>query len=57
MDYNSVVKEIAKRERVTVSEIEKEMEKAIELAGLKCSPKEFIEITAAMVKSRTIYSI
>ena len=57
MDYKSVVKEIAKKERVPVSEIENEMKKAIKLAGLKYSPKEFIEITAAMVKSRTIYRI
>ena len=57
MNYEAVVKEIAKRESVTVAEIENEMKKAIEIAGLKCSPKEFIEITSAMVKNRTIYSI
>ena len=56
MNYNKILRQIADRENISVKEVENEMRIAIKMAGLDCSPKEFIETTARLVKERTIYS-
>ena len=56
MNYNQILKQIAVKENVSVKEVEKEMQAAIKAAGLDCSPKEFIETTALLVREKTIYS-
>lgn len=56
MNYNRILKQIAAKENISVKEVEREMEIAIRAAGLDCSPKEFIEKTALLVRKKTIYS-
>lgn len=52
MNYNKIISRMAKQENVTKEEIEREMKIAIALAGLDCSPKQFITKVATMVKER-----
>ena len=56
MGYKKAIKVIAKRENTTTENIEREMEKAIKLAGFDCSVKDFVENIARMIKEKTIYS-
>lgn len=55
MNYNEILEQIASEEKVSVKEIEREMQKAIDLAGLNCSAKQFIESTANLIRRKTIY--
>lgn len=50
MNYNKILREIAKKENVSVKEVEREMQKAIDLTGLNCSAKKFIETTKNCLK-------
>lgn len=55
MKYKEILKQISKKEGISTREIEKEMKCALDIAGLNCSPKEFIRITSASL-GKTIYS-
>lgn len=52
MKYKKILKQISDKEKVSVKEIEYEIQKAISAAGYNCSVKDFIEMTAAKVKQR-----
>ena len=56
MRYQKILRQIAVKENTSVTEVEKEMQKALIIAGLDCSVKEFIEIVARQVTEKTIYS-
>lgn len=56
MTYKKMLKELARRENTSINEIEKEMQAAIDFAGLDCSVKEFIEITSRIINEKTIYN-
>ena len=57
MSYKNTIKEIAKREKTTAKDIEFEMQRALELAGINCSAKDFVKTVTRMIKEKTIYSI
>ena len=57
MSYKKALKELAKRENTTTKNIELEMQKAIELAGIDCSVKDFVNTVTKIIKEKTIYSI
>ena len=52
MGYYDVLRKIAIKENISVEEVENEMKMAIALAGLDCSVKEFVEVTAASIIKR-----
>ncbi len=52
MTYENILREISLKENVSVEEIEREMQTAINAAGLDCTAKEFIEITSFFVNER-----
>lgn len=54
MKYSEILRQLARKENVSVKEIEQEMQQAIDLAGLNCSVKEFIETTKKAIKGRYI---
>lgn len=56
MKYNEILRVLAINEKTTQQEIENEMKIALKMAGLTCSPKEFIEQTATTLTNKTIYS-
>ena len=56
MSYNKMLKQLALKENISAKEIEREMQTAIDYAGLDCSIKEFIEITSKLIKEKTIYN-
>ena len=49
MNYQEIIKQLAEKENVSVKEIEKEMQTAINYAGLDCSAEEFIKTVSATV--------
>ena len=49
MKYRKILKELSMKENFSMKEIEKEMKKAIKIAGLKCSVKDFIELGSAII--------
>ncbi len=50
MKYKEILKQLAIKENVTEKEIEKEMQLAINLAGLNCSVEEFIKTSSKLIK-------
>lgn len=56
MDYKAILKQLAKKENVSVSEIEKEMKYALSCAGINCSAEEFIKMISFFCERKTIYS-
>ena len=56
MIYADILKEIARRENISVVEVELQMKNAIEAAGYDCSVSDFIEIVTKMLVEKTIYS-
>ncbi len=56
MNYKEILRSLALKENTSAEEIENEMKAAINSTGLECSVKEFIELTTALLKERTIYS-
>ncbi|MBQ9965531.1 MAG: hypothetical protein IJP22_02250 [Clostridia bacterium] len=50
MKYKKIIKQIAIKEKTTVSEVEAEMLKALKAAGINCTPKEFIMMTTKGIK-------
>ncbi len=56
MKYKDILKQIAKKENISVKEVEREMKLALQAANLDCSPQEFIKKTSKMVIAKTIYS-
>ncbi len=56
MDYNSILNQLAEKENIPVSEIEKEMQYALNCAGVNCSAEEFIKKVSSIVEKQTIYS-
>lgn len=56
MSYNKMLKQLALKENISAKEIEREMQTAIDYAGLNCSVKEFVEITSKFIIEKTIYS-
>ncbi len=56
MNYSEVLKQLSIKENISVTELENEMKKAINAAGLNCSVEDFIKQSVAILK-RTIYSI
>ena len=56
MKYKDILKQLACQEKTTITEIEKEMQVAIDCAGLDCSVKEFIELSCQIIKEKTIYN-
>lgn len=55
MNYQKILKQLAKKENVSEQEIEKEMQNALYYAGLDCSAEEFIK-SVSEIASETIYS-
>lgn len=56
MNYTQLIKTIALQEGCSPKEIEKEMKKALNAAGIPCSPKAFLKQTAFHFKQRTAQS-
>lgn len=56
MNYKKILREIAKKEGVSVQEVRREMNAALRTAGVNASAKHFIEKTAVALKNKTIYS-
>lgn len=52
MTYEKNLKQLAIKENTSEKEIENAMQRAINMAGLDCSPKEFIEITSFFINKR-----
>lgn len=52
MKYENVLKVLALKNKVTEKEIENEMQLALELAGLDCTAKEFVEDISFFVSKR-----
>ena len=50
MNYNNILKQISEQENISIKEIETEMQNAINLAGLDCSAKEFVEKVSKRIK-------
>jgi len=50
MNYDNILKQLAKKENISVEEAEKEIQKALNLAGLELSAKEFVETVAKLLK-------
>lgn len=44
MKYEEIIKTLAKKENVSIEDIEKEMNLAISFSGMSCSPKDLITI-------------
>jgi signal recognition particle GTPase len=55
MSYNKILKSIAKKHRVSVKEVKKEMQHALLLSNINIPTKDFIKITSQEIK-KTIYS-
>lgn len=55
MNYQKILKQLAKKENVSEQEIEREMQNALYYAGLDCSAEEFIK-SVSEIASETIYS-
>ena len=49
MNYQQIINHLAEKENVSVHEIEEEMQKAINGAGLNCSPNDFIKTIAGFI--------
>ena len=56
MNYKKILKELSAKENLPVKKLEKEMQAAINAAGLNCTVKEFIE-TGTKLTKETIYRI
>ena len=56
MNYTQLIKTIALQEGCSPKEIEKEMKKALNTAGITCSPKTFLKQTAFHFKQQTAQS-
>lgn len=52
MTYKKILKQISLQEGISVKEVEKEMKFALKQAGIDCSVKEFIYLTANNIKQR-----
>ena len=52
MKYNEILKKIAKDNNSSKKAVEAEMERALRLAGVNCSVKEFIENAANNLQNR-----
>lgn len=52
MKYNEFLKETAKANNTTPEKVITEMQNALKLAGLDCSPEEFIAIVSKEIKQR-----
>ena len=52
MTYEEILKQIAAEENISEKEIESEMQKALDGAGLDCTSKEFIEIISFFIGKR-----
>ena len=52
MDYKAILKQLAKKENVPVSEIEKEMKYALSCAGINCSAEEFIKMISFFLRKK-----
>ena len=50
MNYNEILKSIALKNSTTPEVVEREMSIALKMAGISCSPKEFIEKTSTLIK-------
>ena len=50
MNYNEILKSIALKNSTTPEAVEREMSIALKMAGIGCSPKEFIEKTSTLIK-------
>ena len=48
MNYQEILKMLAKKENVSVQEIEEEMQKAICCTGIDCTAEEFIKAVSAI---------
>ena len=51
MNYKKMIKQIAKENGTSFTEVEREIRKAIKATGLNISPKKFIELTTRMVEN------
>ena len=52
MNFNKIIKIIAKREKTSKREILAQMQLALREAGLECSVKEFIKQTTKVISER-----
>ncbi|MBR3961049.1 MAG: hypothetical protein IKK13_02410 [Clostridia bacterium] len=50
MEYGEILKALARKHNKSEKEIENEMKIALCAAGVKATPRQFIEATAALVK-------
>lgn len=50
MKYRKILSSIAKQNKTTASEVEKEMKKALSDSGLNISPEEFIIMVVKHIK-------
>lgn len=50
--YEKILKQLAKKEKLTTKEVENEIQNALCSAGLDCTAKEFIEITSFFILKR-----
>ena len=52
MKYKEILEQIAKKEKISPAQVEKEMELALKAAGINCGVKKFLEITATAAQNR-----
>ncbi|MBP3390613.1 MAG: hypothetical protein J6L58_02870 [Clostridia bacterium] len=52
MKYKKLLKELSAKNNIPVKQLEKEMQNAINAAGLDCTVKEFIEKGTELIKQR-----
>ncbi len=50
MNYKKILKELSAKEKPPAKKLEKEMQAAINAAGLNCTVKEFIETGTRLTK-------
>ena len=52
MNYNKILRELSKKEKISKKEVEFEMQKALNISHLNCSAEEFIENTTKIILER-----
>ncbi len=55
MKYQEILKTIAGKEQCSPKQIEKEMKKALQIAGISCSPKVFLQRITQNIQSPKTY--
>ena len=52
MKYEDMLKQLATEKNISEKEIEGEMQKALDSAGINCTAKEFIEMVSFYINKR-----